>query len=211
MWLLYFGTYGVANVSETVGNRLSLSPVPMAVTTAATTVAVNVALGIRKDILFARLATDTVTLTGNVSELKSVAKKATGWCGARKLAAPSRLPKAVAGVFLLRDTITIFFSFVLADWATPYMGSGTHASLAAQLTMPATSQLLATPIHLVGLDLYSRPGPLNLAARLARQSRNILPTTIVRSIRIVPALGIGVYINKWLRWHLSPDKQTENK
>ena len=67
--------------------------------------------------------------------------------------------------------------------------------LIAQLGIPAMIQLISTPIHLLGLDLYNRPSPLHAKDRLDRISRDWIGASLIRMCRIIPAFGIGGFVN----------------
>ncbi|KAI0013051.1 hypothetical protein F4779DRAFT_565429, partial [Xylariaceae sp. FL0662B] len=76
---------------------------------------------------------------------------------------PVPLPSYV--LFALRDCLTIFASFNvpprLGPVLTERMGSDLQKMVSgttiAQFTAPAAVQLLSTPVHLWGLDMYNRP------------------------------------------------------
>lgn len=65
-----------------------------------------------------------------------------------------------------------------------------------QLLVPVFSQVFATPIHLLGLDMYSHP---NSTSRMSRIRQNLGATTLVRCARIIPAFGVGLIANTGLR------------
>lgn len=67
--------------------------------------------------------------------------------------------------------------------------------LIAQLGIPASIQLISTPIHLFGLDLYNRQQPLPLKDRLNRVSRDWIGASLIRMCRIIPAFGLGGFVN----------------
>lgn len=70
---------------------------------------------------------------------------------------------------------------------------------AAQIMVPVLSQVVATPVHLLGLDLYTHPHGAKNQERAQRIRRNLLSTTLVRCARIVPAFGVGGILNTGLR------------
>ena len=78
--------------------------------------------------------------------------------------------------------------------------------LVAQLGIPALIQLISTPIHLLGLDLYNRAPPLPTRDRLNRVSRDWIGASLLRMCRIIPAFGIGGFANtegrEFLQHHL---------
>jgi len=64
----------------------------------------------------------------------------------------------------------------------------------AQLISPLAVQVLVTPLHLLGLDLYNREG-LKLMERL-KHVKVLYPHALaLRMIRFLPAYGIGGVIN----------------
>lgn len=71
----------------------------------------------------------------------------------------------------------------------------------AQFLAPAGIQLLSTPLHLWGLDLYNRPmgNGTPWKSRVARVSRDWLGGSLARMTRIVPAFGVGGVVNARVR------------
>jgi len=73
-------------------------------------------------------------------------------------------------------------------------------------------QLVSTPLHLLGLDLYNRPKQSTMS-RLAFIGREYTKSTLARLCRIGPAFGIGGVSNKFLRdsfhGYLHPQKSPE--
>jgi hypothetical protein len=69
---------------------------------------------------------------------------------------------------------------------------------AMQIFTPVLSQIVATPIHLLGLDLYTNPHDAN-SERASRLKRSLVPTTAMRCFRIIPAFGVGLVLNTGLR------------
>jgi hypothetical protein len=75
------------------------------------------------------------------------------------------------------------------------------ATSAAQFITPAAVQLVSTPLHLLGLDLYNRPearvgGP---DGRVGRVVRDWAKSAAARMCRIVPAFGVGGVVNTKVR------------
>ncbi|KJZ80037.1 hypothetical protein HIM_00751 [Hirsutella minnesotensis 3608] len=124
------------------------------------------------------------------------------------------VPLPCYALFTLRDCITIFASFNLPPLLAPHAdarlaaaGLANHLSglSAAQFLAPAAVQLLSTPIHLLGLDLYNRPGPRSLVPwgmRWRAVCSNWLASAAARVCRIVPAFGVGGVVNLKLRRRL---------
>lgn len=160
---------------------------------------VNVPLGLWKDVRFAQIYG-----TGSASDPARMAKTA-----ALPSPVPCRTPnlgssRAATATFLLRDAITIFGSFTLAPWlaaAIPdKLVAHPHAqTIITQLSVPSLTQLVATPLHLLGLDLYNRQHNVPWSDRLARTRRYLPSATVVRCIRIIPAFGFGCLTNTELR------------
>jgi hypothetical protein len=72
-------------------------------------------------------------------------------------------PVSSLGLFFLRDIIAMASAFtippIFGKWIEKNWGYSETTSLRiAQLTSPVVIQLVATPIHLLGLDLYNRTG-----------------------------------------------------
>ena len=175
--LLYAGTYLSANAIDSA--HATLRRAPAAATTAGpakflATTAANLSLCLYKDAQFTRMF-------------------ATG--------PPRPLPPATYALFALRDALTIFASFNLPPLLAPLLP--TASPTAAQFLAPAAIQLLSTPLHLLGLDLYNRPAPaVSLAARLRKVRVDWLPSSLARMCRIVPAFGLGGVVNARLRANL---------
>ena len=62
-------------------------------------------------------------------------------------------------------------------------------------------QWLQSPLHLLGLDFYNRPG-MSTASRIAEIKGKYTPTALARSARIGPAFGVGKLLNDPLRARL---------
>lgn len=75
------------------------------------------------------------------------------------------------------------------------------AASVAQFVTPAAVQLVSTPLHLLGLDLYNRPGVGMLSAdgRATRVVRDWAKSAAARMCRIVPAFGVGGVVNMKVR------------
>lgn len=70
--------------------------------------------------------------------------------------------------------------------------------------MPAAFQFVATPLHLLGLDLVGRPGRAgaggsSMLERAERIRRDWFSASSVRAVRILPAFGVGCVVNTELR------------
>ena len=132
--------------------------------------------------------------------------------GSRGLTAA--VPVSSLLLFGLRDSITIFGSFNLPPLLAPAMPSlpfrgadheitdreeERQRLMVAQLCLPVAAQLLTTPVHLFGLDLYNRNYALGARQRLGRVMRDYWLAVPVRMVRIVPAFGLGSITNMRVR------------
>lgn len=187
IWTLYAATYAVANGADTITKEtIPTSPIRDPIVFAST-FTINVPLGVWKDMRFAQLFS-----TCNSEALHSAP-------------IPTRtFSKTTTAMFLLRDGITISGSFTLP----PYCARLIPESLAAdphsgtvitQIVVPVLSQVIATPVHLLGLDLYSRPRAVGVNDRFWVMGRFLPSATVVRCVRIIPAFGFGCLTNMELR------------
>ena len=129
-----------------------------------------------------------------------------------KAAAP--LPGATYAVFALRDSLTVYASFNLPPVLARHLPlsdaaverAGLSRLSAAQLLAPAAMQLASTPLHLLGLDWYNRPGGARHVvpwrSRVAKVVRDWPKTAVARMCRIVPAFGVGGVVNTKVRRRL---------
>jgi hypothetical protein len=71
----------------------------------------------------------------------------------------------------------------------------------AQFVTPAAVQLVSTPLHLLGLDLYNRPGAAvgGVDGRASKVVRNWGMSAVARICRIIPAFGVGGVVNTKVR------------
>ncbi|ORY83639.1 hypothetical protein BCR37DRAFT_378606 [Protomyces lactucae-debilis] len=108
---------------------------------------------------------------------------------------PRPLPLASYGLFSARDSLTIFASFNVPSLLAPYIGLNV-----AQLTVPCAMQLFSTPMHLLGLDVYNRPGPsIPIASRWQEVKKRYWKSTAARIMRILPAFGVAGIVNRDVR------------
>lgn len=148
-------------------------------------------MGVWKDIRFAKIF-GTQTYAHNVETVRPALVQNRG------------VARAATAIFLLRDGVTIFGSFTLA----PKLSAAIPDSITShpqakpvisQLTVPVLTQFVATPLHLLGLDLYMRQHAVPLVDRVVQSQRYLASTTLVRCIRILPAFGFGCLANLELR------------
>lgn len=187
VWALYAATYTAANASETITHRLecqAVEPVKLA-----STLLVNVPLGIWKDVQFGKIF-------GNKPAPPNVKGSPKAALGSSAL-----VSRGALAAFLLRDALTIFGGFCLPglmrNFAFGHDAATSHTQMIiSQLTVPALMQIVATPAHLLGLDLCSSHAG---SGRIRRVSQSLVPATTARCFRVVPAFGIGCVVNSELR------------
>lgn len=194
IWTLYAATYTTANTVETTAKHLTRNADELLVqsVTFLSTITVNVPLGVWKDLRFVQMFGRPSTLAASQTE------------GAKVAPPPAQrptFPRTVASTFLIRDAITIFGAINLPPMISASLPEDTFANpvwkmATMQLLVPVFSQIFATPIHLLGLDIYSHP---KNASRVARIKQNLGATTLVRCARIIPAFGVGLVANTGLR------------
>jgi hypothetical protein len=124
------------------------------------------------------------------------------------LVAPKGLPLGSYGMFAARDSLTISASFNMPKALAQefqdrriILDRGVAMNV-SQMILPAIVQLVSTPMHLIGLDLYNRPGvtPFN---RLRWLAGEFTKTTITRIVRIAPAFGVGGVGNRMVKERLN--------
>lgn len=119
------------------------------------------------------------------------------------------MPLPTFALFTVRDCLTIFASFNLPPLFAPkietYMSEEVKkyvgAASVAQFVTPAAIQLVSTPLHLLGLDLYNRPGARlgGPEGRVGQVLKNWGMSAVARIGRIVPAFGVGGVVNTKVR------------
>jgi hypothetical protein len=175
IWGVCFCTYTVANSTEAIceyNERSSFYSKFFATSFA------NVSLSLLKDKAFARMFG-----VGAVNKL---------------------FPMRSYPLFATRDSMTIVAAFTLPGPISLALQdrlqwSPTLADNTAQLFTPVSMQVLSTPLHLHGMDLYNRNGRISLADRLSFIKQEYVKTTLARMARMFPAFGIGGVINKYIR------------
>ncbi|KAJ5096202.1 hypothetical protein NUU61_005558 [Penicillium alfredii] len=220
VWSLYTATFATANASETILSKLSpkIDHAIAGMTTFASTFVVNSSVGIWKDVKFAQLfghsstskptpttasTTTTTATSSSTTTNQSISQPNSNPPPPPKTARSigrTRIPLATYSALLLRDGLTIFGSFSLPAMVSTSIPDSVASQeylkiLIAQLAIPASIQLVSTPIHLLGLDLYNRPQTLPSRDRVSRVSRDWIGASLLRMCRIIPAFGIGGFVN----------------
>ncbi|KAH7121168.1 hypothetical protein B0J11DRAFT_439152 [Dendryphion nanum] len=187
VFALYSGTYFTANLIDTASSAMHHTPLTS--TTAGTskflaTSTTNLALCLYKDNRFTQMFGSTSAT-----------------------ARPVPLP--TFALFTVRDCLTIFASFNMPAIISPHLDTRMSAEVkkyvgaasAAQFLTPAAVQLISTPLHLLGLDLYNRPG-MGWTERASRVTRDWAKSAFARMGRIIPAFGVGGVVNTKVRRNL---------
>ncbi|RDL31952.1 Uncharacterized protein BP5553_09354 [Venustampulla echinocandica] len=114
-------------------------------------------------------------------------------------------------LFTIRDCLTIFASFNVPPLLGPVISRNMSTELekrmsgqtVAQFVAPAAVQIVSTPMHLLGLDLYNRGcSGITWADRWAIVKKNWAVSSAARICRIVPAFGFGGVVNAKVRYGL---------
>ncbi|KAI6247573.1 hypothetical protein HI914_03808 [Erysiphe necator] len=183
--LLYSGTYLTANTTDTISSTVmnkSASEVTREAAKFTTSSIANISLGLIKDSKF-------VQLFGSQANTLKV-------------------PSSSLILFSLRDCLTIFASFnvptllgpVITRQFSPKLQHELNGQTIVQFTAPAAIQLLSTPLHLLGLDLYNRQDTnIRWSQRWLMVKKNWAISTVARMARIIPAFGIGGIVNAGFR------------
>ncbi|TPX36498.1 hypothetical protein SmJEL517_g01334 [Synchytrium microbalum] len=174
IWVAYAGTYVTANTIEGLYKRGSKDyAIPKFLGTSVS----NITLTVMKDQAF------------------------TKWFGA---VSPKPLPLTSYVLFASRDALTIGSSFTLPGPVSRQLQAtfpGLEAAKAdfwSQLLLPCAVQMISSPWHLLGLDLYNNPGN-SVAQRVAFIKREYVGTSLGRMARMFPAYGLGGNFNMYLR------------
>ncbi|KAK0641711.1 hypothetical protein B0T16DRAFT_431422 [Cercophora newfieldiana] len=191
IFALYGGTYLTANTLDTLSSTLTNRPaatVTSGTAKFAASSAANISMCIYKDQVFTRLFGPP------------------GSGPPRPVALPTYL------LFAARDCMTIFASFnvphllgpVLTERLSVEVQRYASGATIAQFAAPAVVQLVSTPVHLLGLDIYNRPysardGGPGMRERWNQVGRNWAVSTAARVCRIVPAFGVGGVVNMKMR------------
>ncbi|KAF2275619.1 uncharacterized protein EI97DRAFT_419956 [Westerdykella ornata] len=207
VFLLYTGTYLTANLVDTASSTFSPSTTPsISSTTAgpakfAATSSANLALCLYKDNRFTQMFG-----AASPSSTPTSSRTAAGMTKAATAVARPRVPLPTFTLFTIRDCLTIFASFnlppLLAPHISPHLSSTFQsymsASSVAQFVTPAAVQIVSTPLHLLGLDLFNRR-EARPAERASRVLRDWGVSCVARMGRIVPAFGVGGVVNAKVR------------
>lgn len=130
--------------------------------------------------------------------------------GSAAAAAASAVPAAAYGAWMCRDLTVIGAAFVLPTHVAGLLHERCavpqrDATRLAQLVTPVAAQLVAGPLHLLGLDCVNRPpvASSSWAASFAERGRALragwVEVVAARMVRILPGYGIAGVLNTELR------------
>jgi len=108
--------------------------------------------------------------------------------------------------FLTRDAVLIAVSFIAAPAIAPIVKDVTGfepvvADVITQISVPACAQLIATPIHLTGLDFYNRP-EIDMKTRVTDAIKNSRGPIAIRMFRQGYVFGFGSLCVKYFTMFL---------
>ncbi|KAI9011334.1 hypothetical protein BC832DRAFT_337908 [Gaertneriomyces semiglobifer] len=173
MFAVYGGTYITANTIQSICDYEGWDWFyPKFIGTSAA----NVALCVAKDVYFTR------------------------WFGS---GAARPVPWSSYSLYTTRDCLTVFASFNLPPLLSMHMQeklglTKKQGDVSAQLITPCAVQLVSTPMHLAGIDLYNRP-TATTPERANFIKREYVKSTGARIGRIFAAFGIGGVANQHFR------------
>ena len=212
LWGTYACTYAAANSLRTLSDhhettRLELETRAKTSTTANSssfpstassgaaalflgTTAVNMSTSIMKDRAYARML-------GN--HLQQAAATVT----------TPRVPLVSYAMWMSRDLTVVGSSFLLPSIVAPWIQEQTNLSreqalTVAQVASPVSAQLIAGPLHFVGLDWYNRPqSSVSLAERMRFLRSGLVEVVGARMLRFLPGYGLAGVWNRGFRkaWH----------
>lgn len=124
--------------------------------------------------------------------------------------AATKVPKISYAAWLLRDFSVIGSSFILPDYVAPIVKdtfnlSDSAARHVAQVGTPMAAQLVAGPLHFLGLDCFNRDLShiKSLTTRVVDRthflSRTFKDVALARMIRVLPGYGVAGVWNAHLR------------
>lgn len=179
-FIVYFGTYAVANLSEAALDYYKQKDTETRKMYKVSCASVaNIGLLAWRDSVFAR-------------EFSGAGSKP-----------PAKTPFRTVSLFAARDCATMAATFYFAPKACEYLvmehDVNRHlAEVSTSLTIPVVSQFITAPIHIHALDYFNRP-EASTAERLKRIKDEMGKVCFARGLRILPAFGIGSFSNNKFR------------
>nr|ABO47887.1 hypothetical protein [Alexandrium fundyense] len=178
---VYSCTYGANNLVDVASERCDLAPTTQNSMKLLGATGAYTTSSILKDVAFAKMFSKAAASAKEVQRA---------------------VPLTTYGTFLFRDALIIGAGFILPAMVAGGIKSSTGmepntAEKVAQLATPCGMQIVITPIHLLGLNLYNTP-----TATVGERSRAVMSTypeaTGVRMFRFFWAYGVGGLVNKEL-------------
>jgi len=177
---VYTLTYGANNLADVLGERYELGSTTQNSLKLFGATGAYTSSSIVKDVAFAKMFS-------KAAETAAEVKRA--------------VPMTTYGTFLFRDALIIGAGFILpAMVAGGFKSNGMEQQTAdkvAQLATPCAMQVVITPIHLLGLNLYNTP-VATTSERLKAVAKTCPEATGVRMFRFFWAYGVGGLVNKSL-------------
>mmetsp|Transcript_26614 Transcript_26614/g.77459 ORF Transcript_26614/g.77459 Transcript_26614/m.77459 type:complete len:363 (-) Transcript_26614:198-1286(-) len=129
------------------------------------------------------------------------------------LGQPRSVPFATYQCFVARDAIGAAAAFNIPKRFSAQLQhrgmAKRKADTIAQLATPAAMEIICTPFHFLGFNIYNQPG-LSAMERLSQIfSFSCLQLTLVRMVRVTPAFGIGGVVNTRIRQQLRSSKHLD--
>jgi len=176
---VYTLTYGASNLVDVVSERYELGAATQNTLKLCGATGAYTTSSIFKDVAFAKMFSQA---SAKAAEVKRT------------------VPMTTYGTFLFRDSLIIGAGFILPSLVAGGLKSNTDfdaqtAEKIAQLATPCAMQLVITPIHLLGLNLYNVPS-VSAAERFRAVSSTYPEATGVRMLRFLWAYGVGGLVNK---------------
>lgn len=177
-FIVYFGTYAVANLSEAALDyyKVKAEETRKKYKVGCASVA-NIGLLAWRDSVFAR-----------------------EFSGGKP---PAKTPLRTISLFAVRDCATMAATFYFAPKACEYLVlehdvNKEFAEISTSLTIPVISQFVTAPIHIHAIDYFNR-ADATTAERVAQIKKEMGKVCFARGLRILPAFGIGSYSNNKFR------------
>jgi hypothetical protein len=168
---VYFSTFGTANVMEYYSKRYSIE---------------------------SQIPTILMTSTVNIGMMSYKDREYSHYFGIKRPIMPwtSKVLTA-SGAF-----ITVYAQFTKKQEVDKYLSTYLSPSASlfwSSILVSMSAQLFSTPLHIIGIDIYQSPHNTFLE-RLEKIKSLYTTICIGRMMRIIPAFGVGGYLNeKWKR------------
>jgi hypothetical protein len=106
-------------------------------------------------------------------------------------------------LFSVRDATTIVSNFVFKKYVVEQLETTSHlsfrdAEIVSSFAIPAVSQIVSTPFHMLAFDVFQTPQS-SIIDRLRRIQISYSNVLLGRMVRTIPAFGIGGFINDMIR------------